>query len=186
MARLVDDLLVYARKGTLSLERDPVDISQLITDTAEEFAAPAAAAGVHLVHLSPSGVWAIGDRLALRQALGNLLANAIRYSPEGTTVRLRGGIEGQWVWMAVEDQGPGIRLEDQDRVFQRFWRGDPREGREQGRSGLGLTIVRQIAEAHGGEVKLVSQIDHGSAFALWLPASMPSAPSTYPVSSSVF
>jgi signal transduction histidine kinase len=186
MARLVDDLLVYARKGTLSLERDPVDISQLITDTAEEFAAPAAAAGVHLVHLSPSGVWAIGDRLALRQALGNLLANAIRYSPEGTTVRLRGGIEGQWVWMAVEDQGPGIRLEDQDRVFQRFWRGDPREGREQGRSGLGLTIVRQIAEAHGGEVKLVSQIDHGSAFALWLPASMPSAPSTYPVSSSLF
>jgi signal transduction histidine kinase len=183
MARLVDDLLVYARKGTLSLERDPVDISQLITDTAEEFAAPASAAGVHLVHLAPVGVWALGDRLALRQALGNLLANAIRCSPEGTTVRLRGGIDGQWVWMSVEDQGPGISPEDQERVFQRFWRGNPREGREQGRSGLGLTIVRQIAEAHGGEVKLVSQVDHGSAFALWLPASMPFAkptPSVHP------
>lgn len=175
MARLVDDLLVYARKGTLSLERDPVDLSQLITDTAEEFTAPAAAAGVHLAHHAPVGVWVTGDRLALRQALGNLLANALRYSPPGTTVRLRGGLEGQWAWMAVEDQGPGIDPVDQERVFQRFWRGNPREGREQGRSGLGLTIVRQIAEAHGGEVKLVSQADHGSAFALWLPASLPEA-----------
>lgn len=173
MARLVDDLLVYARKGTLSLERDPVDIALLISEAAEEFNAPAVAAGVHLLHHAPAGLWVIGDRLALRQALGNLLANAIRYSPEGTTVRLRGGLDGPWIWMAVEDQGPGIDPEDQDRVFQRFWRGNPKEGREQGRSGLGLTIVRQIAEAHGGEVKLVSQVDHGSAFALWLPALAP-------------
>ena len=177
MARLVDDLLVYARKGTLSLERDPVDIALLINEAAEEFTAPASAAGVHLVHQAVGGLWVVGDRLALRQALGNLLANAIRYSPEGTTVRLRGGLEGPWVWLAVEDQGPGINLVDQDRVFQRFWRGDSREGREQGRSGLGLTIVRQIAEAHGGEVKLVSQVDHGSAFALWLPALAPAQPS---------
>ncbi len=157
MARLVDDLLVYARKGTLSLERDPVDVAQLIDEAAEEFNAPAVAAGVHLMHHADSGLWVIGDRLALRQALGNLLANAIRYSPEGSTVRLRGGLDGPWVWMAVEDQGPGIDPSDRDRVFQRFWRGNPRAGREQGRSGLGLTIVRQIAEAHGGEVKLVSQ-----------------------------
>lgn len=173
MARLVDDLLVYARKGTLSLERDPVDVALLIGEAAEEFNASAVAAGVHLVHHAPAGLWVIGDRLALRQALGNLLANAIRYSPEGTTVRLRGGLDGPWVWMAVEDQGPGIDPENQDRVFQRFWRGNPKEGREQGRSGLGLTIVRQIAEAHGGEVKLVSQVDHGSAFAVWLPALAP-------------
>ena len=177
MARLVDDLLVYARKGTLSLERDPVDVALLVNEAAEEFNAPANAAGVHLVHQAAGGLWVVGDRLALRQALGNLLANAIRYSPEGTTVRLRGGLEGPWVWLAVEDQGPGIDLVDQDRVFQRFWRGDSREGREQGRSGLGLTIVRQIAEAHGGEVKLVSQVDHGSAFALWLPALAPAQPS---------
>lgn len=176
MARLVDDLLVYARKGTLSLERDPVDVAQLIDEAAEEFNAPAVAAGVHFVHHADSGLWVIGDRLALRQALGNLLANAIRYAPEGSTVRLRGGLDGPWVWMAVEDQGPGIDPSDRDRVFQRFWRGNPRAGREQGRSGLGLTIVRQIAEAHGGEVKLVSQVDHGSAFALWLPALAPAEP----------
>ncbi|MEX1217962.1 MAG: HAMP domain-containing sensor histidine kinase [Acidimicrobiales bacterium] len=173
MARLVDDLLIYARKGTLSLERDPVDITALLNEAAEEFAAPASAASVHLIHQSQKGLWVVGDRLALRQALGNLLANAIRYSPDGSTIRLRAGLEGPWVWIAVEDQGPGISPIDQDRVFQRFWRGDPREGREQGRSGLGLTIVRQIAEAHGGEVKLVSQTGHGAAFALWLPSLAP-------------
>ena len=66
--------------------------------------------------------------------------------------------------------------EDHDRVFQRFWRGDPAESRAQGRSGLGLTIVRQIAEAHGGEVKLASVPGHGAAFAIWLPG-VPAPPS---------
>ena len=70
--------------------------------------------------------------------------------------------------MAVEDEGPGIAPEDQDRVFQRFWRGDAANG-EARRSGLGLTIVRQIAEAHGGEVRLVSEPGAGAAFAIWLP-----------------
>lgn len=170
MARLVDDLLVYARKGTLSLERDPVDIAGLVDDATEEFLAPAEAAGIRLVADSRPGLWVVGDRLALRQAVANLLANAVRLSPADTTVRVRAGREGPWVWIAVEDEGPGIDPADHDRVFQRFWRGDARQGREQGRSGLGLTIVRQIAEAHGGEVKLVSTLGHGAAFALWLPA----------------
>lgn len=173
MTRLVDDLLVYARKGTLSLERDPVDVGLLVDDAADEFLATASSRGVHLVHHAPEDLWVLGDRLSLRQAVGNLLANAIRLSPPDTTVRLRAGREGPWVWLAVEDQGPGIDPADQEHVFQRFWRGDQRDGRERGRSGLGLTIVRQIADAHGGEVKLVSSPGHGSAFALWLPALAP-------------
>ncbi len=173
MTRLVDDLLVYARKGTLSLERDPVEVGLLVDDAADEFLATATSRDVNLVHHAPDDLWVLGDRLSLRQALGNLLANAIRLSPPDTTVRLRAGREGPWVWIAVEDQGPGIDPADQALVFQRFWRGDEREGRTQGRSGLGLTIVRQIAEAHGGEVKLVSSPGHGAAFALWLPALAP-------------
>jgi signal transduction histidine kinase len=176
MARLVDDLLVYARKGTLSMEREPVEVGLLISDAADEFAAPAEAAGQFVEREAPPGLWVLGDRLALRQALANLLANAVRLAPSGTAIRVRAGREGPWVWMSVEDDGPGIAPEDQDRVFQRFWRGDPRESREQGRSGLGLTIVRQIAEAHGGEVKLASELGHGAAFALWLPALPPPAP----------
>jgi signal transduction histidine kinase len=170
MARLVDDLLVYARKGTLSMEREPVDVGLLISDAAAEFAAPAEAAGQFVEREAPEGLWVLGDRLALRQALANLLANAVRIAPSGTAIRVRAGREGPWVWMAVEDQGPGIAPDDHDRVFQRFWRGDPAASRAQGRSGLGLTIVRQIAEAHGGEVKLASEPGHGAAFALWLPA----------------
>jgi signal transduction histidine kinase len=170
MSRLVDDLLIYARKGTLSRELIPVDVASLIDDAADEFAAPAEAAGLRLDREAPKGLWVEGDRLALRQALANLLANAVRLTPPGGGVRVRAGRQGPWVWMAVEDDGPGIEPADYERVFQRFWRGDPQESRAQGRSGLGLTIVRQIAEAHGGEVKLASEPGKGAAFALWLPA----------------
>ena len=72
--------------------------------------------------------------------------------------------------MAVEDEGPGIPEDQRELVFQRFWRGDRRRAREEGRSGLGLTIVRQIAESHGGAVRLAGNASGGSTFAIWLPA----------------
>jgi signal transduction histidine kinase len=169
MSRLVDDLLVYARKGRLSLERERVDAGVVVHEAAEEFAAPAEARGVTIECETEPDLFVEADRLALRQGLANLIANALRVSPEGSTVRLTAGRKPSWIWMGVEDQGPGIAEDDQDRVFQRFWRADG-EGHEAGRSGLGLTIVRQIAEAHGGEVRLVSTPGQGAAFAIWLPA----------------
>ncbi len=117
------------------------------------------------------GLVTIGDRDALRQALANLLANATRLAPTGSTITVRAGREGPWVWMAVDDQGPGIDAADQPAVFQRFWRGpSDHEPASERRSGLGLAIVRQVVEAHGGEVKLVSALGVGSTFAIWLPA----------------
>ena len=175
MNRLVDDLLVYARKGSLSVVRESVDLSTLVHDLVAEFRVPAETDGITLLESSAPGLWVDGDRDALRQALANLLANAIRLSPSGSTVRVRGGRHDLWVWMAVEDDGPGIAPEDHEAVFQRFWRGEAGGGRSEGRSGLGLTIVRQIAEAHSGEVKLVSEPGVGSAFAIWLPAIHPAA-----------
>lgn len=169
MARLVDDLLVYARKGRLSLDRERIDAATVVNEAAEEFAATAAEKGVTLQRDTEPDLWLHGDRLALRQALANLLANALRVSPQGSTIRLSAGRRPGWIWLGVEDEGPGISEEDQDRVFQRFWRGDT-DGDEARRSGLGLTIVRQIAEAHGGEVRLQSEPGHGAAFAIWLPA----------------
>lgn len=169
MNRLVDDLLVYARQGALSLERQRIDVSELVRDAAEEFRAPAEVAGIRVTDEAEPGLFVDGDRHALRRALANLLANAVRLAPAGSTIRVRAGAEAPWIWMSVEDEGPGIAHEDQERVFQRFWRGDPREGRTEGRSGLGLTIVRQVAEAHGGQVKLASEPGHGAAFAIWLP-----------------
>jgi signal transduction histidine kinase len=169
MTKLVDDLLVYARNGSLSVEHTRVDISQLVTEIADEFHAPAQAKGVSVIGEPAPGLWVDGDRHALRQALANLLANAERVAPPGSTIRVRAGAQAPWVWMSVEDEGPGIAPEDQDRVFQRFWRGEA-AGRSEVRSGLGLTIVRQIAQAHGGAVKLASEVGRGAAFALWLPA----------------
>lgn len=181
MGRLVDDLLVYARKGSLSLETATLDVANVIREAVDEFALSALEQGLTLQAVAPPHLWVVGDRLALRQALGNLLANAIRVSDEGTSVRVSGGRHEAWVWMAVEDQGPGIPATDHERVFQRFYRGGATVGAGADRSGLGLTIVRQIAEAHGGEVRLVSEEGRGSVFAVWIPAAagpLPDAPAS--------
>jgi signal transduction histidine kinase len=169
MSRLVDDLLVYARKGELSLERERVDAAAIAAEAADEFRASADTKHVRLECDTEPDLWLDADRLALRQALANLLANALRVSPDGSTIRVSAGRKPGWIWLGVEDEGPGIAYDDQDRVFQRFYRADVRDG-EARRSGLGLTIVRQIAEAHGGEVRLVSEPGRGAAFAIWLPA----------------
>jgi signal transduction histidine kinase len=75
--------------------------------------------------------------------------------------------------MAVEDRGPGISAEDQPHVWQRFWRGDKKRAREEGRSGLGLSIVKSIVERHGGRVQLLSEVGKGSTFILWFPYTAP-------------
>ncbi|MEJ7583032.1 MAG: HAMP domain-containing sensor histidine kinase [Acidimicrobiales bacterium] len=178
MSHLVDDLLAYARQGDTMRAFANVDMAQVVSDTAAEFAVPAAARGLHLVPRFEAGLWVIGDRVALRQALANLLANAVRLAPEATTIRVSAGrrIEassGPRVWVTVQDEGPGIGPGDRDLVFQRFWRGDGRRAREEGRSGLGLTIVRQIAESHRGEVQVEPNPTGGSTFSLSFPAADP-------------
>jgi signal transduction histidine kinase len=103
------------------------------------------------------------DRDALKRAVSNLVDNAVRLAPEGSLVRLVAGEEGGWRWVAVVDQGPGIPADAQARVFERAWSAN-------GSSGLGLAIVRQIVESHGGVVRLHSGAGRGSRFVLWLPA----------------
>ena len=83
------------------------------------------------------------------------------------------GRSGDWIWMAVDDAGPGIAECDREQVFQRFWRGDASRAREEGRSGLGLAIVRQIAEGHRGVVRVLASPRGGSTFVVWLPATDP-------------
>jgi signal transduction histidine kinase len=186
MSHLVDDLLAYARQGAPVRQFERLDAASVVADAAAEFEVPAEARGITLESASPTGLTVVGDRVALRQALANLLANAVRLAPEGSTIRVAAGHEGnptdlgdQWVWIAVEDQGPGIPESQRELVFQRFWRGDGRRAREEGRSGLGLTIVRQIAESHRGSIRLAANPAGGSTFSLWLPA-VPSAPIASP------
>jgi signal transduction histidine kinase len=170
MSTLVDDLVLYARREEPANRAGLIDVAPLVSEAAAEFRVAAESKSVSLDAIASPGLWVHGDATAIRQALANLLVNAIRHAPDGSAVRVAGGTEEAWVWLAVEDQGPGIAPEDQDKVWTRFWRGDRKRAREEARSGLGLTIVRQIIERHNGRVQLLSEIGRGSTFVLWFPA----------------
>lgn len=181
MSTLVDDLLLYARREAPASRAGLIDVASLVGEAGADFRATAETNGLRIDCVAVPGLWVNADATGIRQALANLLANAIRHAPSGTAVRLAAGSEGGWVWVAVEDHGPGIAPEDQVRVWQRFWRGDRRRAREEGRSGLGLSIVRQIVARHHGRVQLVSELGKGSTFVLWFPAVEPPPPDTGPV-----
>ncbi|GAA4676539.1 sensor histidine kinase [Phytohabitans rumicis] len=168
MSRLVEDLLATARRNAVALADSDVDLGAVAREAGEEFAAIAAGRTVTLRYDVSTELEFIGDHDAVRRAAGNLLSNAVRLSPEGGTVTIATGRTGGWLWLAVADAGPGIAVDDQPRVFDRFWRGShPSRDR---RTGLGLAIVRQITESHGGHVGVFSSLGAGSTFVLWLPA----------------
>jgi signal transduction histidine kinase len=98
--------------------------------------------------------------------LSNLIANAVRLAPAGSTVTVAVGSREGWAWAAVRDQGPGVRDEDRGRIFDRFQRGT---GDETAGSGLGLAIARQVAESHDGQLVLAEPTGTGSTFVIWLP-----------------
>lgn len=173
MSRLVDDLLVYARHGTRTMRQEDFDLVELAHDLTEEFSAPADAADLRLAIQLPSETLPVcGDNSAVRRAVANLLANAVRLAPSGSTITVSADRFDDWNFISVADEGPGIAPENHLRIFQRFWKGDRSEARQEGRSGLGLTIVRQIVESHGGRVDLASDIGRGSTFVLWFPRSI--------------
>lgn len=170
MGRLVDDLLIYARRGVLSRDREVCDVAVIAREAADEFRLSALVAAVTVEADVPSDLFVSVDHMGLRQALGNLLANAIEASPTGGFVRVNAGRSDSWVWISVDDQGPGIAAEDRERVFQRFWRGTDSPVRSATHSGLGLTVVRQVVEAHGGRVSVEQGQTGGAMFVIWLPA----------------
>ena len=110
------------------------------------------------------------DRALIMQALANLVDNAIKYSPERTSVTLTTALEADAVRLTVEDRGYGIPPEDQERVWEKFYR-VARDGRikEEESTGLGLSFVREVVEQHGGSVSLESEVGHGSRFSFTLP-----------------
>ena len=118
----------------------------------------------------PAPPWAEADPVRLRQAVGNLVSNAIRHTPAGGTVTVRAqSVAGGGVVIEVTDTGSGIAAEDLPRVFDRFWRAEKSRSRQTGGSGLGLSIVRKLAEAHGGSVAAASGPGPGSVFTITIP-----------------
>ncbi len=171
LTRLTESLLTLslADAGALVQERVPVDIAQIITESAEAIRARAEEAGVQLVlHIEPASLQ--GDRLRLQQVLDNLLDNAVRHSPQGSRVQVRVQQKNDGISISIADEGHGISEEDISRVFERLWRADSARARMTGGFGLGLSIVKAIVEAHGGRVAARSTLGEGTVFQIRFPA----------------
>ncbi|WP_029146359.1 sensor histidine kinase [Microbacterium luticocti] len=146
-----------------------VSVDELVVAAIEAHATAAGSAGVELVRGGDRGELVHGDPQVLGEAVGNLLANAVAYSPRGSHVgigvkRVDGVVE-----ISVTDQGIGIAESDQERVFERFYRADQARSRRTGGTGLGLAIVKHAVQRHGGEVRLWSRPGQGSTFTIRLP-----------------
>ncbi|MDX1691822.1 MAG: HAMP domain-containing sensor histidine kinase [Acidimicrobiia bacterium] len=164
----VDELMRFARRELRQSIAVRTDLAELVRETAAEFRAAAAARSVGMeVEADPAVVRT--DQEALRSAVANLAANAVRIAPEGGTVRIGSGVAGDWAWAGVHDDGPGIDEDLHRLVFHRNWSTDGSDLSGEPRSGLGLAIVRQITEASGGRVTVASEPGSGSSFVVWLP-----------------
>ncbi|OIJ33014.1 MULTISPECIES: sensor histidine kinase [unclassified Microbacterium] len=147
----------------------PVSIDEVIASSIEAHVVQADSAGVELARGGDRGVWVRGDAQILIEAVGNLIANAIVYSPRGSRVGVGVKADDDVVEIAVSDQGIGIAEADRERIFERFYRADEARSRRTGGTGLGLSIVKHATQRHGGEVRLWSRPGRGSTFTIRLP-----------------
>jgi len=147
----------------------PVSIDEVIASSIEAHVVQADSAGVELARGGDRGIWVRGDAQILIEAVGNLIANAIVYSPRGSRVGVGVRAEDGVVEIAVSDQGIGIAEADRERIFERFYRADEARSRRTGGTGLGLSIVKHATQRHGGEVRLWSRPGRGSTFTIRLP-----------------
>lgn len=156
------------------LRNERLDLFSLARQAAQEILPLARRKGVELrLGLPKRPAWVYGDSNWLYQALLNVLNNAVKYAPKGGRVTVRGVVGREEVGVAVADTGPGIPKEEQERVFEPFFRASTR-GQEEG-SGLGLALVKRVLEAQGGGVRLKSRLGKGSLFYLYLPRPRPEA-----------
>ncbi len=173
MARTADDLLLIARAGT-PLERElfAIDLDACVARAVETRVAIARDKGVALRAQSCGRSRIYGDPNEIDRIFGNLIDNAIRFTPPGGSVDVRCSVERGGVAVHVDDTGVGIAASDFSNVFERFWRGDPVRARDAG-TGLGLAIVRALVQRHGGTVEVASMLGSGSHFTVWFPARPP-------------
>lgn len=172
MAMMVTELIALSRlQGAEKLPHvELVKVDEVVQEAVDRLRLTAEAASIVIALDAPSGLEVMGDRALLVTALSNLLANAVAYSPSGTSVSVSRRLDGGMAQLAVTDRGIGIAPEHQERVFERFFRVDKARSRATGGTGLGLAIVKHVMANHGGSVRLWSKPGTGSTFTLELPA----------------
>ncbi len=176
LSRLVEDLrtLSAAESGHLPLHKERVQVAELLTDLATSFSGQAESAGIKLRVEADglAGTTVEADVMRLNQVLANLIVNALRYTPNGGSITLRGEPTASGVCLSVSDTGQGIPADDLPHVFDRFWRGDAARSHKDGAGGgLGLAIVKQLVELHEGRVSVRSTPGQGTTFTIDLPKS---------------
>jgi signal transduction histidine kinase len=167
LQHIIDDSdLAAADAGTLRLHLSPTSLRDVLTQVVDGHQAPAYAAGVRLAMAVDGDPVIPADPVRLRQLVGNLVSNGIRYTPRGGSVT----VGANSATITVRDQGVGIAAENLPKIFDRFWRADESRTRATGGSGLGLAIARKLAEAHGGTISVQSKPGQGTLFTIHLPA----------------
>lgn len=175
MQRMVNDLLELARleSGQLALSLKPVDVAEILSLVKRSFSPKAVEKDVTLTLQANGPLPVSGDHDRLLQLFANLVDNALAYTPSGGRVELAGREDGGWVEATVRDTGPGIPEWELLRIFERFYRTEKSRARVDGSggrgAGLGLAIVRELAQAHGGDVSVSSRVGEGTTFTVRLP-----------------
>jgi len=171
LAHITQEIIELSRlQAADALTRaDLVEIDHVVALAIDQNRVVAEGHRIALVSGGKAGVQVHGDEAMLAVALHNLIANAIQYSPEGSRVGVGVSRADGIVEIAVTDQGAGIPDDEQDRVFERFFRSDPARSRNTGGSGLGLSIVKHVVHNHGGDIRVWSRLGSGSTFTIRLP-----------------
>jgi signal transduction histidine kinase len=192
MSQIVEDLLLLSKTdtGEIRLNKEDINLTIILNEVVAQMDILAKSKGLRLStsnHHHP--IYIFGDALRLRELFINLIENSIKYTEEGGSIHIvleKGYFppveghselvdrkEGEFVKIVVSDTGIGIAKEDQEKIFNRFFRVDKARSREQGGSGLGLNICKWIVEAHQGEIKVESELGKGSSFIVKLPLTSP-------------
>lgn len=174
LGRLISDLLDLSKlEDPANVSRRSTNLSLVAEEQFEEVRGAASSKAMDLQSRISDEVWVKGDHQQLGLMIRNLLDNAIRYTPERGTVTLSVSRDERDALISVSDNGMGIPLKSQARVFERFYRVDKDRSRDRGGTGLGLSIVKHVVELHGGHVSLDSELGEGSTFTVRLPSGTP-------------